>query len=667
MLFMLGVVKIDAKAANVIDSGTEDNFTWMLYDDFTMEITGTGDIDLGFVGWVDGRSDSGLRKHKDVVKVLKFGDGITGIKSFVFAFYSSLESVSFSNTITYIGNHSFYDCTSLTNVVIPSSVEIIDSNAFDNCALTSVVIPDSVTEIGNYAFSGCNQLSEVTLPKSITSIGAHAFGGCAIKKIVIPDSVTKLAGFGSCKYLTDVIIPDTVNEILDGAFKGCSNLKNVAISKQLLAKTNLDNCFSESPWLLSQKAPLSGTSNDGNFKYFIMGDGSLTLYGEGAFTGINDLHCRWEHTITTIVIPAETTSIYFPRVIYYDNVDKIINNSSNSIGLNPSPFSPFRPFSNDDNLHSWCDINDPSEPIYEISNGTAIRVDGKLVKHYTVIFDGNKSTSGAMESIKVNVGKSITIPKSKFSKTGYKFSGWVYRDGSILELESNLDDGGILSLSESDLKSLKYTVKLIAQWEKDPYYGVKKDGETIKDAKSKANYIVTSRKKRTVKYSKNTNKNATTITIPASITFDGITYKVTEVSSKALKGNKKATKIKVGKNATKIGDEAFSGCTALTNLTIGSNVTTIGNKAIYNCPALKTLTLPAKTYKFGKQFVGKCKNMKTLMFKSSKITKKTLTDGACSGISNKVTVKVPKAKVSAYTKIFQNKGLGKKVKIKSNK
>ncbi len=59
--------------------------------------------------------------------------------------------------------------------------------------------------------------------------------------------------------------------------------------------------------------------------------------------------------------------------------------------------------------------------------------------------------------------------------------------------------------------------------------------------------------------------------------------------------------------------------------------------------------------------------MKTLTVKSSKMTKKTIADGAFTGTGKSVVVKVPKSKVSVYTKLFQSKGLGKKVKIKANK
>ncbi len=57
---------------------------------------------------------------------------------------------------------AFYNCYSLTSVVIGDSVTSIGSSAFYNCySLTSVVIGDSVTSIGSSAFYNCSGLESV--------------------------------------------------------------------------------------------------------------------------------------------------------------------------------------------------------------------------------------------------------------------------------------------------------------------------------------------------------------------------------------------------------------------------------------------------------------------------------------------------------------------------
>ena len=55
----------------------------------------------------------------------------------------------------------------------------IYENLFYNCTtLTSVVIPDSVRSIGKMAFYGCTGLTSVTIGKNVTSIGKYAFSDC---------------------------------------------------------------------------------------------------------------------------------------------------------------------------------------------------------------------------------------------------------------------------------------------------------------------------------------------------------------------------------------------------------------------------------------------------------------------------------------------------------
>ncbi len=120
----------------------------------------------------------------------------------------------------------------------------------------------------------------------------------------------------------------------------------------------------------------------------------------------------------------------------------------------------------------------------------------------------------------------------------------------------------------------------------------------------------------TVAFSGVTNKNTKEVIIPATIKYEGLTYKVTQVANKALNGKKKVVTVLVGGNVTTIGNQAFSGCSKLSNLVIDSK----------------------KLKKVGKN--------------------------AFKGIKNGGYIYVPAAKLSKYKKLFHKKGIPGNTKIK---
>ena len=91
-----------------------------------------------------------------------------------------------------IGDNAFKDC-GLTSVIIPNSVISIGWWAFMNNQLTSVTIPNSVTSISLKAFA-VNQLTSVTMSNSVTKIGSGAFQSNQLTSVTIPNTVTSLDG-----------------------------------------------------------------------------------------------------------------------------------------------------------------------------------------------------------------------------------------------------------------------------------------------------------------------------------------------------------------------------------------------------------------------------------------------------------------------------------------
>ena len=148
-----------------------------------------------------------------------------------------------------------------------------------------------------------------------------------------------------------------------------------------------------------------------------------------------------------------------------------------------------------------------------------------------------------------------------------------------------------------------------------------KKGDIVTDDKKTGSYIITSSEKKEVAYKAPANKNAKTITIPATIKVKGVTYKVTKIADNSFRNNKKITEI-----------------------TIGKNIVSIGKNAFYGCKKLKTITI-----------------------RSKKLTSKTVSKNAFKGLTKITTIKVPKNKLTAYKKLLKKKGLSSKVKVKGYK
>jgi len=140
-----------------------------------------------------------------------------------------------------IAENTFKGNTSITSVVIPDGVKVIDDSAFEDCSgLKSVTIPASVKTIGTSTFDSCTSLTSVTIPSSVTSIGAWAFFGCTgLTSVTLPDTIQEIGAgaFRQCENLHTINIPAEIKTIGDSAFRECVELYNLTIPNSITAIT----------------------------------------------------------------------------------------------------------------------------------------------------------------------------------------------------------------------------------------------------------------------------------------------------------------------------------------------------------------------------------------------------------------------------------------------
>ena len=182
-------------------------------------------------------------------------------------------------------------------------------------------------------------------------------------------------------------------------------------------------------------------------------------------------------------------------------------------------------------------------------------------------------------------------------------------------------------------------------------------------------------------------KSASALTIPDTIPVLGSPMKVTAIADNALKGNKKLTTVKIGKNIQTIGKNAFANCAKLKTVKGGGAVTVMKDGAFSGCKALKTFptmnrlqkiganafkgakalakfTLAKTVTSIGKNAFNGCAGLKTITVKAEKLTNKNVGAGAFKGISQKATFKCPKKQLKNYKKLFVKKGAPKTCKFK---
>ena len=205
-------------AGEVASGSFSYDLHWVLYDNGSLTITGTGYMPNDG-GWID---------YKDEIQKVEVGEGVTSIGHMAFYECANLTEIVLPDSVTSIDSYAFYGCTSLVLTELPDSITSIGNSAFYKCTnLALTKLPDSLTSIGAGTFIDCSNLVLKELPAGVTSIGAGAFSGCTSLALTkLPDSVTSIGNstFNGCTSLVLTKLPSGITSIGEWAFGGCTNL-----------------------------------------------------------------------------------------------------------------------------------------------------------------------------------------------------------------------------------------------------------------------------------------------------------------------------------------------------------------------------------------------------------------------------------------------------------
>ena len=171
--------------------------------------------------------------------------GCSSLKTVTFEKGSQLKTIGGNyNNPNY--NGAFSDCTALTSIEIPASVETIEKVAFSGCSKLATVTFEKGSQLKSIgggkslgAFMDCTALTSIEIPASVETIEAAAFSGCSSLKTVIFEKGSNLKTIGKAAFygffgkcpITSIEIPASVETIEQEAFKGCSKLATVTFEK----------------------------------------------------------------------------------------------------------------------------------------------------------------------------------------------------------------------------------------------------------------------------------------------------------------------------------------------------------------------------------------------------------------------------------------------------
>lgn len=261
------------------------------FDEHVMTIESTGTYYFTGMSFGNSTNDTSTNLAQNIKKV-RLSDKCTSIRSTVFRYAKSMESISIPGNLDIQSTYSFGDCNSLKGLVIP---KIAGSTApgyicYDDYSLRYAAIDNSVKSLGQNIFYNCYALRNFSMPVDLISIGSYMFYYCnSLNDIYIPPAIN----VGSCasmfnynRGITSLTISRETSMVPNAFTSYCTALKSIVFEGNItsigttafstcssLIEIDLSNC-SQIPTLSASAALTAGAP--GNRKIYV----PASLYDE---------------------------------------------------------------------------------------------------------------------------------------------------------------------------------------------------------------------------------------------------------------------------------------------------------------------------------------------------------------------------------------------------
>ena len=563
-----------------------------------MPFLGNG-VDYAFINYTFGDTVNYYSSVPSSLKTLKLTGSFDSIETKAFYNASSISTIILPDTVKYINNYAFEGCgiTSFDS----KNIETIGDYAFNKSKLTNVILRNKVSKIGDYAFQNCSNLLSADLGEINNEcvISNYIFKECSLLNNISLGNVRSIGSymFYNCSSLENVIIPDTCIYIGSYAFSK-SGIKDFKASSTL--NTIYEYAFSESNIEIADLSTMASDSTIGNYLFYkcskldaaILPDIETIPYSlfeecsklvnfelPQSVTNINS-KAFYQSGIKKIVLPAALTKANGASYEFsYSALEEVIINSSAETYLSVNAFTGC---SNIKKVTFNEGVTNVSQAIFD---GCSNLKDANLASTITKI--------GASAFNKCSSLCSITIPQnvSEIGDNAFDNCNKLLEIYNLSSLEFEIG-------SESYGKIALNAMVIHTSLEEESMYSKDDNGLIfiIKDDKL---------------YLYGYEGVAEEITLPSSVTKNGITYDKYDIHDGAFKNNETIKKIIIPSNVDVIGKEAFYNCINLTDVVIEEGLKIIESKAFDNCKNLINITIPNSLEKIlGESVFNNCNSLK---------------------------------------------------------
>lgn len=230
---------------------------------------------------------------KALTGTLNLPETLTYIDEGAFHNCSFTGELHLPNSLEYIGSGAFYNAGNFVgNLRLPDKLKVVSSDAFGYCGFTGQLDLNNAVEFGNAAFYCCYFLGDLIIPEGTIEIPRHFL------------SFSTSPGAGR---LSSIILPKTLRRIGEYAFFGQSKLRDISISEGLVSIG--DNAFYGANFVSLELPSTVQTVNQGAFAT-CYGLSNITCHAveppvviKGAFDGVAKDNI-------TVEVPAQSVTRY---------------------------------------------------------------------------------------------------------------------------------------------------------------------------------------------------------------------------------------------------------------------------------------------------------------------------------------------------------------------